>query len=1157
MSLPLWTRWLRSLSRRPRGKTIRNRPLPVSRRPRPSLEGLEDRTLFAVLPAALVSSQTTMQVPLGTTTTNIAGFSPTVIQDPINPNKVFAFYATQTGRLGATYSTDGGDTWTGYLNTDTVNNPGNDQYLNLTDPNLATWSNVGTTGQPRFTVVTNVSATWDRQGNIYVVAIQRDAANTSGALVFYQFSFTGAAPGARTLYTPVVLERWVGADPICNPVVAVDNNLPTYTDPLTGITQTDTLADTTSRLIPPVYVAWNTNNTAPSGNLAYPNFNPNVIKVVASGAVDGTGLRIFSTSQFVSDLQAATWRGQTYWSGNVALPPGGQMVPVRYTAPKIAFTQGTADGSVVGGQLIFVWNDFGNNNIRLDNTQPDGGLATNKVVDTVIVAGSTTNISGFGNRVTDAAAPASGSFDIPGNSAFQATVALNSTFIVGDLDVTLNLTHPNLSQLNIVLVSPGGKRIRLLYNRMTGDGKEDGRNAFNDKFGVPDNADSVGLGVVNADRDHGFSQQIGTVFDEDAARFINDAGATAPYVAHFRPEGSNPFYGADTLDSFNGLAGDSPDVSGTWQLEITDYKTDGTNPAPFQRLDSWSLHFTSTDIQRNDGAGSHVVPPATITAGKRFGTDRIIGANRDSTSAGAAQAPYPQANTGPYGPGGVASNVSVAMDNTLGSFSPYQGRLYIAYTKTDIYPTATQVANPNVYLISVDGLSPTTTIGSTVNAAVKVNDDFRDITGDGIDDNPYEGNRAQFSPTVAVDQTTGTVGVMYYDGRWDAARARVANSFSASIDGGDTFSDSTFFNTPKEATDALTHEVITLEPVPGNQGQTGTINGTGFSAGFGDRQGLLMYAGHVLPVFSSNENAVGLAIKTAHVTLAAGPRLIYGDMGPITTNRTTDGTPQLTGFEVDLDRPIDVTSFTPGQVVVEYRNTVTSPAPAPATQVFTGSSDLTVTPLDASANWGNGVNNGRSVIAVAITNGGTGYSLGNTITITGGTTVNGAGNRVVLTVTAIGPGGTITGVSITNPGLYTGAPVTPSQGNVNTGPGTGALFTLTFSTRLATRFWVGFVTPQTGIGTYSYAITPVANGIKDLIRTANPTTYATVSIGNRVDQNQDATTASGASTVLHITSMALGYDATLLDFDIPLPKGGVGYKPGDILTLQGGTRWAG
>src|SRR5207244_8621197 len=110
----------------------------------------------------------------------------------------------------------------------------------------------------------------------------------------------------------------------------------------------------------------------------------------------------------------------------------------------------------------------------------------------------------------------------------------------------------------------------------------------------------------------------------------------------------------------------------------------------------------------------------------------------------------------------------------------------------------------NVYLISVNNL---TTGSSTMNAPVQVNDDS-------VTDNFSEGNRPQFMPTVAVDNVTGTVGVMYYDGRWDpsvyTSHSRAANSFSDSIDGGGTFSDSTFVNTPKTVIDEFSNPSVII-----------------------------------------------------------------------------------------------------------------------------------------------------------------------------------------------------------------------------------------------------------------------------------------------------------------------------------------------------------
>ncbi len=188
--------------------------------------------------------------------------------------------------------------------------------------------------------------------------------------------------------------------------------------------------------------------------------------------------------------------------------------------------------------------------------------------------------------------------------------------------------------------------------------------------------------------------------------------------------------------------------------------------------------------------------------------------------------------------------------------------------------------------------------GVTWSPQVKVNDDS---AADGFS----EGTRPQFMPTAAVDPLTGTLGIMYYDGRWDPAIARTANSFSASIDGGQTFSVSTFLNTPKTAIDAINDKTITIEPIPGNEGQVVT------PWGFGDRQGLVIYGGRVIPAYSSNDNSNNAVIKTAVATIAAGPRIISGDMGPVTGGTiASDGTTEFTGFTVQFDRPVDVSTFT-------------------------------------------------------------------------------------------------------------------------------------------------------------------------------------------------------------------------------------------------------
>src|SRR5579864_5504839 len=122
---------------------------------RPFLEQLEDRTLMSVLPPALVSN------PTAIATGKIGGFSPDVAQDPVNPRNLVEVHVNSAGTLlVANYSTDGGQTWTGFINTS-----GPNTLANIKDP----------TTNAAFTVVTNPTVTIDRAENVYITDIERNA----------------------------------------------------------------------------------------------------------------------------------------------------------------------------------------------------------------------------------------------------------------------------------------------------------------------------------------------------------------------------------------------------------------------------------------------------------------------------------------------------------------------------------------------------------------------------------------------------------------------------------------------------------------------------------------------------------------------------------------------------------------------------------------------------------------------------------------------------------------------------------------------------------------------------------------------------------------------------------------------------------------------
>jgi subtilisin-like proprotein convertase family protein len=235
-----------------------------------------------------------------------------------------------------------------------------------------------------------------------------------------------------------------------------------------------------------------------------------------------------------------------------------------------------------------------------------------------------------------------------------------------------------------------------------------------------------------------------------------------------------------------------------------------------------------------------------------------------------------------------------------------------------------------------------------------------DSQGDGFS----EGNRPQFTPALAVDQTTGALAVSFFDARNDAARARVATYVAVSIDGGQTFAPQVFANPPQTATDAITGATVTLGPITDNEGAGNTFLDKTY--GFGDRMGLTFNAGHIVPIWASNQlidskgnvflNDGTLGIRSAIITVGAGPRIISSTMGPVQSETVTnalgatigfnnvfnvDGVQEVTGFTVTFDRPVDPTTFTPSQVQVIYRDP-TTPADLPGTPVAVAS----VTALD-------------------------------------------------------------------------------------------------------------------------------------------------------------------------------------------------------------------
>ena len=142
------------------------------------LEGLESRTLLSTIPAATATAAPIDLSGLSSVTSNGNANSPTVVVDPYDSQKLIAVWGVDLSQVTPTpplttavvrglFSTNGGAGWT-FLNG--VSDP-------LFDP-----LTVNNTSPPFFyTHVTDPSAGFDSQGNVYILTLQNSAAS-DGAL---------------------------------------------------------------------------------------------------------------------------------------------------------------------------------------------------------------------------------------------------------------------------------------------------------------------------------------------------------------------------------------------------------------------------------------------------------------------------------------------------------------------------------------------------------------------------------------------------------------------------------------------------------------------------------------------------------------------------------------------------------------------------------------------------------------------------------------------------------------------------------------------------------------------------------------------------------------------------------------------------------------
>ena len=291
-----------------------------SRTRRLTLEALEDRALMATSPISVVTNN----APITSNNNDaINDSNPFIAVDPVDSQKLVTVFTDRNANngtfifAGAASSSNGGLTW---------------NRLNLPQPLF----DPTTASSPAlYSETDGMGVGFDRNGQVYVGILEHNGGNNSGAVVLEKFDFTGSNPSLasqniayqwnQTITTPVDLSKQPA---IMNFSLAVDSNLPTFTDPSTGAVQTDPTSGS-------VYIAWTANTPAPANP---PNpYNPYTIQMVASR--DG------STFPASGPLGPGT----TLSAGNA----GNQ----RFTAPQLAVSQGRAGST--GGQVTVIWDDFG------------------------------------------------------------------------------------------------------------------------------------------------------------------------------------------------------------------------------------------------------------------------------------------------------------------------------------------------------------------------------------------------------------------------------------------------------------------------------------------------------------------------------------------------------------------------------------------------------------------------------------------------------------------------------------------------------------------------------------------------------------------------------------------------------------------------------
>lgn len=225
--------------------------------------------------------------------------------------------------------------------------------------------------------------------------------------------------------------------------------------------------------------------------------------------------------------------------------------------------------------------------------------------------------------------------------------------------------------------------------------------------------------------------------------------------------------------------------------------------------------------------------------------------------------------------------------------------------------------------------------------------------------NNQSGLNDQFNPFLAVDETNGTLGAIYYDTVNDAGRKKVDVYYQMSTDGGATW------QAAVKVTTAMTDETITGAD-SGNQ--------------FGDYNSLSGYANAFFPSWTDRRNNAKEEIWTAKITTSTTPTYsISGNAG--TTGATvTAGSSSATS---DASNNYTIANLAAGTYTVTPSKSGCTFSPA--------SSSVTITSADVT-----GINFTATCTAPTFTISGSAGTSGATITAGSSSTTSDASNNYTM-----------------------------------------------------------------------------------------------------------------------------------------------------------------